>query len=236
VPDPTITVTGNTVIDALLMEVEVQRRDAAVRAAIDAELGGLIGADWAQVPFVLITGHRRENFGTGIEQICEAIATLARRFPDHRFVYPVHLNPNVKVHVNRMLGGLPSVRLLPPQGYRTFVALLSRCRLVLTDSGGVQEETTVLGVPCLTLRENTERPVTITHGTNTLVGFDPHRIRAAAAGALASVRQPCRPPLWDGLTSTRVAAILLAGTPEVEWMPPAVADRRGGDAALIGAA
>ena len=123
VPEETISVTGNTVIDALRIELATQAGNAALRAGIDAELGRLLGADWARVPTVLITGHRRENFGDGIEQICQAIASLAERLPDHRFVYPVHLNPNVQVHVNRLLGGLPNVRLIAPQGYRNFVAL-----------------------------------------------------------------------------------------------------------------
>ena len=129
-----------------------------------------MGADWAQVPMVLITGHRRENFGEGIEQICQAIATLAERFPDHRFVYPVHLNPNVLVHVNRLLGGLPNVRLIAPQGYRNFVALMARCRLVLTDSGGVQEEAPSLGKPVLVMRDTTERPEGVAAGTALLTG------------------------------------------------------------------
>ena len=134
VSDEIISVTGNTVIDALRIEVAAQASNAGLRASINEELSALVGGDWAQVPTVLITGHRRENFGDGIEQICQAIATLAGRFPDHRFVYPVHLNPNVLMHVNRLLGGLPNVRLIAPQGYRNFVALMARCRLVLTDS------------------------------------------------------------------------------------------------------
>jgi UDP-N-acetylglucosamine 2-epimerase (non-hydrolysing) len=136
VPDELISVTGNTVIYALRMDVAAQAADAVLRARLNEELSLLAGADWAQVPTVLITGHRRENFGEGIEQICKAIAILAERFSDHRFVYPVHLNPNVVVHVNRLLGGLPNVKLIAPQGYRNFVALMSHCRLVLTDSGG----------------------------------------------------------------------------------------------------
>jgi UDP-N-acetylglucosamine 2-epimerase (non-hydrolysing) len=120
--------------------VATQAGDAALRARIDEELSLLVGADWAQVPLVLITGYRRENFGDGIDQICRAVATLAEAFPDHGFVYSVHLNPNVLVHVNRLLGSLSNVRLIAPQGYRNFVALMMHCRLVLTDSGGVQEE------------------------------------------------------------------------------------------------
>ena len=170
VPEETISVTGNTVIDALRIEVATQAGDAALRARIDEELSLLVGADWAQVPMVLITGHRRENFGDGIEQICQAIATLAEGFPDHRFVYPVHLNPNVLVHVNRLLGSLSNVRLIAPQGYRNFVALMARCRLVLTDSGGVQEEAPSLGKPVLVMRDTTERPEGVAAGTAILTG------------------------------------------------------------------
>ena len=135
VPEETISVTGNTVIDALRIEVATQAGDPVLRARIDEEMSFLVGSDWAQVPMVLITGHRRENFGEGIEQICRAIVTLAGRFPDHRFVYPVHLNPSVLEHVNRLLGNLANVRLIAPQGYRNFVTLMARSRLVLTELG-----------------------------------------------------------------------------------------------------
>ena len=197
VRDETITVTGNTVIDALRMELDVQERDAHVRTGIEKELGALLGADWDRVPFVLITGHRRENFGDGIEQICEAIATLARRFRDHRFVYPVHLNPNVHVHVNRLLGDLPNVRLVPPQGYRTFVALMARCRLVLTDSGGVQEEAPSLGKPVLVMRDTTERPEGVAAGTAILTG--------ARAGAIveATLRLLTDPEAYRAMATAR---------------------------------
>jgi UDP-N-acetylglucosamine 2-epimerase (non-hydrolysing) len=169
VAEEAIEVTGNTVIDALLMEVAKQQQPD-VRAGVEASLAELLGADWAERPFVLVTGHRRESFGDGIRQICDAITTLARRYPDHRFVYPVHLNPNVKEHVDRLLGGVTNVRLIAPQGYRNFVALLSRCRLVLTDSGGVQEEAPSLGKPVLVMRDTTERPEGVTAGTARLVG------------------------------------------------------------------
>ena len=170
VAEETISVTGNTVIDALRIEVARQVGDVTIRAGIEYDLGRLLGANWAQWPTVLITGHRRENFGDGIDQICRAIATLAERFPDHRFVYPVHLNPNVLTHVNRLLGGLSNVRLIPPQNYRNFVALMARCRLVLTDSGGVQEEAPSLGKPVLVMRDTTERPEGVTAGTALLTG------------------------------------------------------------------
>jgi UDP-N-acetylglucosamine 2-epimerase (non-hydrolysing) len=170
IAEPSIAVTGNTVIDALRMEVATQAADAELRARLDEELGGMLGSDWGRVPMVLITGHRRENFGEGIEQICRAIAALAERFPDHRFVYPVHLNPNVLTHVNLLLGGLANVRLIAPQGYRNFVALMAHCRMVLTDSGGVQEEAPSLGKPVLVMRDTTERPEGVAAGTALLTG------------------------------------------------------------------
>jgi UDP-N-acetylglucosamine 2-epimerase (non-hydrolysing) len=169
VAEASIEVTGNTVIDALLMELELQR-PPDTRAQIDRALSSLLGSDWADVPFVLITGHRRENFGEGIRQICEAIGALARRYADHRFVYPVHMNPNVKQDVERLLGGLGNVRLIAPQGYRSFVALMARCRLILTDSGGVQEEAPSLGKPVLVMRDTTERPEGVAAGATLLTG------------------------------------------------------------------
>jgi UDP-N-acetylglucosamine 2-epimerase (non-hydrolysing) len=158
---------------------------------------------------VLVTGHRRENFGEGIEQICRAIATLARRFPDHRFVYPVHLNPNVHLHVNRLLGGLSNARLIAPQGYRSFVALMSRCRLVLTDSGGVQEEAPSLGKPVLVMRDTTERPEGVEAGTALLTGPKAEAIVEHASRLLTDPRAyrsmaTARNPYGDGHAAERV--------------------------------
>jgi UDP-N-acetylglucosamine 2-epimerase (non-hydrolysing) len=213
VAEDAIEVTGNTVIDALLMEV-ARQRDPAVWSSIDASLSALLGADWADVPFVLITGHRRENFGEGIRQICEAIQSLAGRFPDHRFVYPVHLNPNVARHVQQLLGGLASVRLIEPQGYRNFVALMTRCRLVLTDSGGVQEEAPSLGKPVLVMRDTTERPEGVQAGTALLVGPRADRIvdetcrlleDREAYEAMANAVNP----YGDGRASERIVARLV---------------------------
>jgi UDP-N-acetylglucosamine 2-epimerase (non-hydrolysing) len=209
IPEDGITVTGNTVIDALLTEVAVQQADDRVRARIDAELSERVAPDWDRVPSVLITGHRRENFGEGIQQICEAIAQLAARFPDHRFVYPVHLNPNVLLHVNRLLGNLPNVRLIPPQGYRNFVALLSHCRLVLTDSGGVQEEAPSLGKPVLVMRDTTERPEGVTAGTAILTGprsaqISTHAIRLLTDADAYSAMAKARNPYGDGQAAGRI--------------------------------
>ena len=209
IPEETISVTGNTVIDALRIEVATQARDAALRARIDEELSLLVGVDWAQVPTVLITGHRRENFGDGIEQICQAIAILAKDFPDHRFVYPVHLNPNVLVHVNRLLGSLSNVRLIAPQGYRNFVALMARCRLVLTDSGGVQEEAPPLGKPVLVMRDTTERPEGVAAGTAILTGSNASAIVEHAARLLTDETAyrsmaTARNPYGDGHAAERI--------------------------------
>lgn len=173
--DASICVTGNTVIDALRMEVERQNMPA-LRDQVAQELSAIIGPDWSQVPYVLVTGHRRENFGHGFEQICEAIKRLAERFPSHRFIYPVHLNPNVQGPVHARIGYLSNVRLVAPQEYRLFVALMRHSRILLTDSGGVQEEAPSLGKPVLVMRETTERPEGIEAGTVRLVGTDEERI------------------------------------------------------------
>jgi UDP-N-acetylglucosamine 2-epimerase (non-hydrolysing) len=209
VPEDAISVTGNTVIDALRIEMDTQAGDAALRARIDQELCVLVGADWAQVPMILITGHRRENFGDGIEQICQAIAILAECFPDHRFVYPVHLNPNVLMHVNRLLGSLWNVRLIPPQGYRNFVALMARCRLVLTDSGGVQEEAPSLGKPVLVMRDTTERPEGVAAGTALLTGPNAaaiveHATRLLTDAAAYRSMAAARNPYGDGHAAERI--------------------------------
>lgn len=163
-----IVVTGNTVIDALL----------TVRAKLEAS-PTLSGELAARFPFLrtharllLITGHRRENFGDGFERICQAIAQLAARYPDMDLVYPVHLNPNVQEPVNRLLSGISNVHLIEPLDYLPFVYLMSRATVILTDSGGVQEEAPSLGKPVLVMRDTTERPEAVDAGTVRLVGTD----------------------------------------------------------------
>jgi UDP-N-acetylglucosamine 2-epimerase (non-hydrolysing) len=209
VPGESIIVTGNTVIDALMMETCTQRTDRGVAEQIDRELGALIGSDWASMPHVLITGHRRENFGDGFDEICRAIASLAREFPDHRFVYPVHLNPNVKDHVHRMLDGLPNVCLIPPQGYRNFVALMRHARLILTDSGGVQEEAPSLGKPVLVMRDTTERPEGVEAGTALLTGAHAEAILRHATRLLRNEAEyramaDAHNPYGDGHAARRI--------------------------------
>jgi UDP-N-acetylglucosamine 2-epimerase (non-hydrolysing) len=121
---------------------------------------------------VLITGHRRENFGDGFLNICAAIKQLSNKYPETVFVYPVHLNPNVKGPVNELLTGIPNVRLIAPLGYLSFIRLMSKSYLILTDSGGIQEEAPSLGKPVLVMRDTTERPEAVTAGTVKLVGTD----------------------------------------------------------------
>jgi len=164
-----VIVTGNTVIDALQMEVAKQQQPE-IEAEIRRTLDPLMPPDWSDRPFVLITGHRRENFGEGFDSICRAIAELASRFPLVNFIYPVHLNPQVQAPVRGTLDRFDNVWLLPPQSYRPFVALMKACTLVLTDSGGVQEEAPGLGKPVLVMRDTTERPEGVQAGTVRLVG------------------------------------------------------------------
>jgi UDP-N-acetylglucosamine 2-epimerase (non-hydrolysing) len=212
VPAAIIEVTGNTVVDALLRE-RAQQEKPTVRAEIDASLSSRLGSGWDHIPTVLITGHRRENFGEGLRQICEAITVLARRYPDHRFVYPVHLNPEVKGQVDRLLGGLANVQLIAPLGYREFVALMAHARLILTDSGGVQEEAPSLGKPVLVMRDTTERPEGVEAGASLLTGPRADRIVAEARRllddptayeAMARVANP----YGDGRAAGRIVARL----------------------------
>jgi len=174
VADDSIAVTGNTVIDALFLEIERQQ-DPAVDRDLDETLDALIENNWNQRPFVLVTGHRRENFGDGFMEICRALKTLSERYPKHNFIYPVHLNPNVREPVHSMLGNLSNVRLLDPQQYSLFIKLMRSSHIILTDSGGVQEEAPSLGKPVLVMRDETERPEGIEAGTVKLVG--PHADR-----------------------------------------------------------
>jgi UDP-N-acetylglucosamine 2-epimerase (non-hydrolysing) len=212
VSDSRIFVTGNTVIDALHLEVERQKRSEA-RAAIDATLGAALGADWREKQFVLVTGHRRENFGGGFDEICKGLAQLAERFPDMRFVYPVHLNPNVQRPVKEQLGRFSNILLIDPQPYSTFVALMAACTLVLTDSGGVQEEAPGLGKPVLVMRETTERPEGVDAGTVKLVGASSERIVSEVSRLLtdrAAYKQMAEAvnPYGDGKASGRIVEAL----------------------------
>lgn len=176
VPSDRIFVTGNTVIDALFLV-----RERLQRGEMGAETKELLSRFTR--PLVLITGHRRESFGAGFARICDALRILAERFPDRDWVYPVHLNPAVQQPVRQTLGNLPNVHLLLPQSYEPFVALMCRAELILTDSGGVQEEAPALGKPTLVLREKTERTEGLGRGV-VLVGTNVDRIVREASQAL----------------------------------------------------
>lgn len=169
-----IVVTGNTVIDALLDTVRRLDTDPALRARAAAPSAFLDPSRKR----ILVTGHRRESFGGGFERICQALAEIARQHPDVDIVYPVHLNPNVREPVNRLLTGIDNIHLIEPLDYLPFVHLMSRAHLILTDSGGIQEEAPSLGKPVLVMRDTTERPEAVAAGTVKLVGTDSARIVA----------------------------------------------------------
>ncbi len=170
-----IIVTGNTVIDALKMVVarledDGQRRDRVTENIERAGLSREMLAPGNKI--VLVTGHRRESFGAGFVSICEAIRDLANKHGDVAIVYPVHLNPNVREPVEKILSNIDNVHLIEPLPYEEFIHLMSKAYLLLTDSGGIQEEAPALAKPVLVMRENTERPEAVAAGTARLVGTD----------------------------------------------------------------
>ncbi len=204
IPGERIFITGNTAIDALQFAAQASR--LKVSPPFDpSELSGK--------KMLLVTGHRRENFGDGMAQICGVLRDIAERNPDVLVVYPVHLNPNVVEPVNRILSGHPRVKLLAPQPYLQFVWLMRQSMLILTDSGGIQEEAPSLGKPVLVMRDTTERPEAVAAGTARLVGTDRARIvsevekllnDADARAAMTRVGNP----YGDGKAAQRIVEIL----------------------------
>lgn len=209
-----IWVTGNTVIDALhwsLKRSESRGPAGQITPLLDEQLR----FDWRQKPFLLMTGHRRENFGNGFIRICEAVKSLALRYPHMQIVYPVHLNPSVQQPVTNLLGGLSNVHLIAPLDYEPFALLLKHCYLVLTDSGGIQEEAPSLGKPVLVMRDTTERPEAVQAGTVKLVGTDVDRIVSAVSQLIDSPEHYSRMslahnPYGDGRAAERIAQVLAA--------------------------
>ena len=161
-----IVVTGNTVIDALLDVVKRLDQDPLLLAQASAPAAFLDPSR----KLILVTGHRRESFGDGFERICQALMEVAQQHPEVDIVYPVHLNPNVREPVNRLLKGIGNIYLIPPLDYLPFVHLMTRAHIILTDSGGIQEEAPSLGKPVLVMRDTTERPEAVSAGTVKLVG------------------------------------------------------------------
>jgi len=170
-----VVVTGNTVIDALLMVKEKIDHDADLNATLAAAFPMLND----NKKLILVTGHRRESFGGGFERICEALAITAKRYPNAQILYPMHLNPNVREPVNRILKGIDNIYLIEPQQYLPFIYLMTRAHIILTDSGGIQEEAPSLGKPVLVMRDTTERPEAVEAGTVKLVGTDVEVMTAA---------------------------------------------------------
>lgn len=214
--DPqTIFVTGNTVIDALLLMNEKIESDLTLQASLQRkidELGYKIKNNEEKV--VLITGHRRENFGEGFINICSAISELAIKYPKIDFVYPVHLNPNVRQPVNQYLGNIKNVFLIEPLEYLPFIYLMSNSYLILTDSGGVQEEAPSLGKPVLVMRETTERPEAVEAGTVKLVGVDKQTIINEVVNLIENKDEYLKMsfahnPYGDGKACRRISEIIL---------------------------
>ena len=204
VPSERIWVTGNTVVDALLHTREKIHSDSELMIQLDSELPDLS----EHRKTILVTGHRRESFGGGFEQICGALAKLACR-GDVEIVYPVHLNPNVQEPVNRILGGLDNVHLIEPLDYPYFVRLMDRAYLILTDSGGIQEEAPALGKPVLVMRDTTERPEAVEAGTVKLVGANEDAILRESINLLESAEAYtsmsfAHNPYGDGKASERI--------------------------------
>jgi UDP-N-acetylglucosamine 2-epimerase (non-hydrolysing) len=213
VDDVNITVTGNTVIDALQWVLNRIDTDRDLSGQLTRSLNEALPFNWQSDRFVLITGHRRENFGYGFMQICEALRTLAFKFSRVHFIYPVHLNPSVQVQVRSTLTDISNVHLIDPLNYEPFLYLLKHSYLVLTDSGGIQEEAPSLGKPVLVMRDVTERTEALHSGTVELVGADKQRIVAGVTRLLEdethySKMSYAHNPYGDGKACDRISAVL----------------------------
>ncbi|WP_022940595.1 non-hydrolyzing UDP-N-acetylglucosamine 2-epimerase [Psychromonas hadalis] len=211
VADDRIIITGNTVIDALLWVKEKLDGDKNVSAELAKSFPFLD----ENKKLILVTGHRRESFGGGFERICEALANIANARPDVQILYPMHMNPNVREPVNRILSGLDNVFLIEPQDYLPFVYLMNRSYLIITDSGGVQEEAPSLGKPVLVMRDTTERPEAVAAGTVKLVGTDTQCITQSTLAllddqALYNSMAKAHNPYGDGQACARIVKALLA--------------------------
>lgn len=209
VKNEAIIVTGNTVIDALKMAQSRILKDPSLITGFDKDFSFLD----AGKKLILVTGHRRENFGAGFQNICAALAKLAAR-KDCEILYPVHLNPNVKGPVEQLLGERSNIHLIPPQGYAKFVYLMDRSHIILTDSGGIQEEAPSLGKPVLVMRNTTERPEAVDAGTVKLVGTDSDEIYGNTCELLENhslyeKMSNAHNPYGDGRASQRIVEAIV---------------------------
>ncbi|WP_138542571.1 UDP-N-acetylglucosamine 2-epimerase (non-hydrolyzing) [Pseudoalteromonas sp. S3776] len=202
-----IVVTGNTVIDALLQVVDKVKKDDALISKLKAQFPELDETK----KLILVTGHRRESFGGGFERICEALAEIATAHPEAQVLYPMHLNPNVREPVNRILKNVDNVHLIEPQDYLPFVYLMNQAHIIVTDSGGVQEEAPSLGKPVLVMRDTTERPEAVEAGTVKLVGTNKERIISEVKNLLTNAQEyqtmsRAHNPYGDGKACERIVA------------------------------
>lgn len=208
ITDEDIYVTGNSVIDALLMSID--RLEETTNPIIE-RLRSLFDF---QRDIVLITGHRRENFGEGFKEICKALSVLAKEFPHAQFVYPVHLNPNVAVPVKQLLSDIENIFLIEPLDYEPFIWLMNKSKIILTDSGGIQEEAPSLGKPVLVMRDTTERPEAVDAGTVILVGTNSDKIISESRRLLTDQEaynsmSKRHNPYGDGKTSKRILDVIM---------------------------
>jgi len=209
IPAESIFVTGNTVVDSLF----------AISEKIEMQ-PDLLSSDFLSSsflnngkPIILVTGHRRENFGGGFKSICEALLIIAKKFPSYQIIYPVHLNPNVQTVINELLTGIKNISLIPPVDYLSFVYLMRKAYLILTDSGGIQEEAPSLGKPVLVMREVTERPEAVEAGTVKLVGTDIEKIVESVSTLINNQAEYNKishaiNPYGDGNAAVRIVNIL----------------------------
>lgn len=215
VPDEHITVTGNTVIDALFWVWDKINQNPRLAS----QLASLYPFLDQNRKLILVTGHRRESFGGGFERICEALRSIAIEYPNCQIVYPVHLNPNVQVPVKRLLQDIDNIYLIEPQDYLPFVYLMTRAHIILTDSGGIQEEAPSLGKPVLVMRDKTERPEAVDAGTVKLVGTDVYKITGEVKKLMDNKEiyrrmSEAHNPYGDGNACQRILNALMANYDE----------------------
>ncbi len=208
--EDSIIVTGNTVIDALLMVKDKIEQNSVLQATLASQFSYLDETK----KLILVTGHRRESFGGGFERICEALAITAKANSDVQILYPMHLNPNVREPVSRILGGIENIILIEPQEYLPFIYLMMRSYIILTDSGGIQEEAPSLGKPVLVMRDTTERPEAVAAGTVKLVGTNVDKIVAGLLVLLNDIdayteMSFAHNPYGDGLSCERILNTLI---------------------------
>lgn len=209
-----IIVTGNTVIDALLNTISHIESDKKLNKSIIDYISKTINFEWKKSRFVLITLHRRENFGKNLKQICKALIALAKDFPLINFVYPLHLNPNVFRPVHELLVGYQNIHLVKPYGYQHFCILLKHAYIILTDSGGIQEEAPSLGKPVLVMRDETERPEGIKAGTAKLISCNNDKIYKSVSELLNNKKvykkmSNAHNPYGDGKAAKRIVSAIL---------------------------